>query len=59
MPIEPPPSVYEQPTENALLHIVLAPVTTPRPGLDETDSEAMKTRFFTRFTHRLFGRRYD
>jgi hypothetical protein len=59
MPIEPPPSVYEQPTESALLHIVLAPVSTPRSDMAETDSEARKPRFITRFTQRLFGRRYD
>ena len=59
MPIEPPQPVYEKPTESALLRIVLTPVTTPRSGLDETDGEAGKPRFFTRFTHRLFGRRYD
>ena len=56
MPIEPPPSVHEQPTESALLHIVLAPVSTPRSGMAETDSEVRKPEFLKRLMHRFFGR---
>ena len=53
MPIENPPPVYEQPTDRALLRIETSLV---RQGLARPDSKVRKPRFFTRFTHRFFGR---
>lgn len=50
MPIEPPRPLHEKPTEKAYLRIEQVPVTAP------AILPRRVLRFFTRFTHRVFGR---